>query len=116
MARLDRLVTDISNASRLDAELVRERMQKFDLGQLVTTLATMTEMRAAERDVRVATRLPNDPLLARGPARRDRHPAAPPCSTSQDSRAFCACSRFSASCQTSEADPSMTSAVTSWPR
>ncbi|HUF55129.1 MAG TPA: ATP-binding protein [Thermohalobaculum sp.] len=64
--RLDRLVTDISNASRLDAELVRERMQKFDLGQLVTTLATMTEMRAAERDVRVATRLPSDPLMARG--------------------------------------------------
>ncbi len=64
--RLDRLVTDISNASRLDAELVRERMQRFDLGQLVTTLATITEMRAGERDVRVATRLPNDPLMARG--------------------------------------------------
>ena len=37
------------------------------------------------------------------------------CSTSHDSSAFCACSRFSASCQTSERGPSMTSASTSWP-
>lgn len=34
--RLDRLVTDISNASRLDAELSREDPRAFDLGRLLT--------------------------------------------------------------------------------
>src|ERR1700709_1735132 len=33
--RLDRLVTDISNASRLDAELSREDPRAFDLGKLL---------------------------------------------------------------------------------
>lgn len=66
VGRLDRLVTDISNASRLDAELVRERMQRFDLGELVTTLAEITEMQGADRGVRVVTRLPVGPLTARG--------------------------------------------------
>lgn len=33
--RLDRLVTDISNASRLDAELSREDLRALDLGRLV---------------------------------------------------------------------------------
>lgn len=33
--RLDRLITDISNASRLDAELSRERPRPIDLGELL---------------------------------------------------------------------------------
>ena len=33
--RLDRLVTDISNASRLDAELSRDAPRPFDLGRLL---------------------------------------------------------------------------------
>ncbi|WP_304165208.1 stimulus-sensing domain-containing protein [Phenylobacterium aquaticum] len=36
--RLDRLVTDISNASRLDAELSREDPRAFDLGRLLTEI------------------------------------------------------------------------------
>lgn len=36
--RLDRLVTDISNASRLDGELVRDRMEPFDLHRLLSGL------------------------------------------------------------------------------
>ena len=36
--RMDRLVTDISNASRLDAELSREAPQTFDLGRLLDEL------------------------------------------------------------------------------
>jgi len=36
--RLDRLVTDISNASRLDSELVRDQMAPFDLHQLLRNL------------------------------------------------------------------------------
>jgi len=64
--RLDRLVTDISNASRLDAELVREQMLAFDLGTLITALAEMIQEQGRERGVRVATNLPPGPLIARG--------------------------------------------------
>ena len=38
VTRLDRLVTDISNASRLDAELSREAPRAFDLGALLREL------------------------------------------------------------------------------
>ena len=64
--RLDRLVTDISNASRLDAELVRERMLAFDLGALVEALAEMIRGQGADRDVKVVTNLPKGPMIARG--------------------------------------------------
>ena len=64
--RMDRLVTDISNASRLDAELVRERMQPFDLRQVITVLASVTETEGAKRAVRVATRLPEGDFTAVG--------------------------------------------------
>ncbi|MBV1901982.1 MAG: sensor histidine kinase [Kordiimonadaceae bacterium] len=37
--RMDRLITDISDASRLDAELTRGRMEKIDLGLMLDTLA-----------------------------------------------------------------------------
>jgi two-component system sensor histidine kinase ChvG len=37
--RIDRLITDISAASRVDAELSRTRLQPVDLGQLVAGLA-----------------------------------------------------------------------------
>jgi len=36
--RLDRLITDISDASRLDAELSRDESEKFDLGLLLRAL------------------------------------------------------------------------------
>lgn len=36
--RLDRLITDISNASRLDAELARDRVDRVDLGALIADL------------------------------------------------------------------------------
>jgi two-component system sensor histidine kinase ChvG len=38
--RLDRLVTDISNASRLDAELAREDLARVDVGRLLTDIAS----------------------------------------------------------------------------
>jgi two-component system sensor histidine kinase ChvG len=37
--RLDRLITDISNASRLDAELSRESPRQIDLGRLLSDIA-----------------------------------------------------------------------------
>ncbi len=64
--RLDRLVTDISNASRLDAELVRERMEHFDLGAQIEALAGITREQGAERGVDVETDLPSGALMAKG--------------------------------------------------
>ncbi|MEO1456105.1 MAG: sensor histidine kinase [Pseudomonadota bacterium] len=64
--RLDRLVTDISNASRLDAELVRERMGSFDLGALIESLTDVTASQGEKMNVRVLTDLPNEPFLASG--------------------------------------------------
>ncbi|MEM6904570.1 MAG: stimulus-sensing domain-containing protein, partial [Pseudomonadota bacterium] len=66
VSRMDRLVTDISNASRIDAELVRERMEPFNLSELVEMLAGITRSHGEERGVVVEVRLPKEPLMARG--------------------------------------------------
>ena len=52
--RLDRLVTDIAEASRVDAELSRTRFEPIDLGQLIENMVIAREMRGVPRDVRVA--------------------------------------------------------------
>ena len=41
VGRMDRLITDISNASRLDAELAREQPRALDLGHLLGELASL---------------------------------------------------------------------------
>lgn len=64
--RLDRLVTDISNASRLDAELVRERMAEFDLAAVVRSVAEMLQPRLESRGVRLDLALPEPGLVVRG--------------------------------------------------
>ena len=64
--RMDRLVTDISNASRLDAELVRERMDAFDLGEMIEMLAGVTRSEGEERRVEVITDLPDGTFFAKG--------------------------------------------------
>jgi len=47
--RLDRLITDISDASRLDAELSREHMERVDIGTLVSGLiAVRSEVGATQ--------------------------------------------------------------------
>ena len=66
VTRMDRLVTDISNASRLDAELVRERMKPFDLGEVIRMLADVTEAQGAKQNVTVETTLPEGRFMARG--------------------------------------------------
>ena len=66
VARMDRLVTDISNASRLDAELVRERMETFDLAELIRMLADVTEAQGADQNVTVVTNLPAGRFAAKG--------------------------------------------------
>ncbi len=44
--RLDRLITDISDASRLDAELFRGERERIDLGRLLAALAQVHETAA----------------------------------------------------------------------
>jgi len=52
--RLDRLISDISNASRLDAELSRAEPEPVDIGLLLTMLAELRQTVAATMDGRVA--------------------------------------------------------------
>ncbi|MDI1295187.1 MAG: HAMP domain-containing sensor histidine kinase, partial [bacterium] len=52
--RLDRLVTDIAEASRVDAELSRTRFEPLDLGLLIERLVVGREARGVPRGIRVA--------------------------------------------------------------
>ena len=54
VARLDRLIVDIAQISRLDAELSRARFESLDLGALIESMLPHWERRAAERQVRIA--------------------------------------------------------------
>jgi len=60
--RLDRLVTDISNASRLDAELAREDMGAVDVAALLRAVAEVADQRRA----RVRVKIQDAPLTCRG--------------------------------------------------
>ncbi len=51
--RLDRLISDISDASRLDAELARSQARPVDVKQLLETLMTLANETARENDARV---------------------------------------------------------------
>ena len=47
--RMDRLISDISNASRLDAELSRAESEPVDIGRMLRMLTDIHETTAAER-------------------------------------------------------------------
>jgi two-component system sensor histidine kinase ChvG len=51
--RLDRLISDISNASRLDAELARQTAERFDMEKLAETMVSIQKDVAMKRDVNV---------------------------------------------------------------
>ncbi|MEC7490677.1 MAG: stimulus-sensing domain-containing protein [Pseudomonadota bacterium] len=53
--RLDRLISDISDASRLDAELAREQMEVIDLGRLLPALAQAQQIAAEKQDAATDT-------------------------------------------------------------
>lgn len=64
--RLDRLVSDISNASRLDSELVKEEEESFNL---LTTVANITEYLgedAKSKGIEFISDLPNEPIVIQG--------------------------------------------------
>ncbi len=64
--RLDRLVSDISNASRLDSELVKEEEEPFDLLKLLSNLSEYLGADAKTKGVDLISDLPEDPITVHG--------------------------------------------------
>jgi two-component system sensor histidine kinase ChvG len=64
--RMDRLVTDISNASRLDSELVKEQESAVNLTQTLTRLCDHLAAQAEEKGVDFITDFPAEPAVVRG--------------------------------------------------
>ena len=67
--RLDRLISDISDASRLDAELQRQDVTPVDVRRLLTTLTSVANETRLGHDVAVETRFeggPADTFSVRG--------------------------------------------------
>ena len=54
VVRLDRLIVDIAEVSRLDAELSRARFEPVDLGKTIESLLSMWDSRAATQKVKLA--------------------------------------------------------------
>ena len=56
--RIDRLITDIAEVSRLDAELAKARFEPVDFGQMVATLVEVIERQSSLRGVQIACARP----------------------------------------------------------
>ncbi len=52
--RLDRLITEISNASRIDAELSRASFEQVDIGKLIGSIVASRDARDLNKDIRIA--------------------------------------------------------------
>jgi two-component system sensor histidine kinase ChvG len=64
--RLDRLVSDISNASRLDSELVKEEEAEFNLLDMLRNLAQFLGDDAKRQGIEFIADLPDRPILVHG--------------------------------------------------
>ena len=64
--RLDRLVSDISNASRLDSELVKEEEERFDLVNMLRNIADFLGKDATLRGVDFVADLPEGGINVQG--------------------------------------------------
>ena len=64
--RLDRLVSDISNASRLDSELVKEEQEPFDLVKMLRNLSEYLGEQASDKGIDFISDLPPDSIVLRG--------------------------------------------------
>jgi two-component system, OmpR family, sensor histidine kinase ChvG len=64
--RLDRLVSDISNASRLDAELVKEEEETFDMLGMLRNLNQYLGEDARAKGIDYITDLPANPIVVQG--------------------------------------------------
>ncbi|MEM9279347.1 MAG: stimulus-sensing domain-containing protein, partial [Pseudomonadota bacterium] len=65
--RLDRLITDISDASRLDADLVRDQIERVDIaGLLRNVVDASSEMATRKRSVKISLRTDTNKAGRRG--------------------------------------------------
>ncbi len=64
--RLDRLVSDISNASRLDSELVKEDEDVFDLLSMLRNITDYLGNEAREKGIEFITDMPTDTIETHG--------------------------------------------------
>ncbi len=64
--RMDRLVSDISNASRLDAELVKEEEESFDLLKMLDNLNQYLGEDARSKGIDYITDLPGEGIAIQG--------------------------------------------------
>jgi two-component system sensor histidine kinase ChvG len=64
--RLDRLLSDISNASRLDSELVREAQHSFDVCRTLRYLSEHLAEIAMAKGVDFVSDFPRDPIMIHG--------------------------------------------------
>jgi two-component system sensor histidine kinase ChvG len=64
--RLDRLVSDISNASRLDSELVKEDEETFNLIKMIRSLSDHLGEEARQKGIEFITDLPSEPIMIDG--------------------------------------------------
>jgi two-component system sensor histidine kinase ChvG len=64
--RLDRLVSDISNASRLDAELVKETKEVFDLKKMLFNIGQFVSEDARKNGIEFIINLPEHPVPMSG--------------------------------------------------
>ncbi len=64
--RLDRLVSDISNASRLDSELVKEEQAAFDLITMLGNLSQYLGDEAEAKGIEFITDFPDQPVVMTG--------------------------------------------------
>jgi two-component system sensor histidine kinase ChvG len=63
--RLDRLISDISDASRVDAELSRTPTERVDLGPILATLAELNEATRSEGGAHLVVEAPAEGLAVR---------------------------------------------------
>jgi two-component system sensor histidine kinase ChvG len=63
VARLDRLISDISDASRLDAEMSRAEMDRIDVRKMLTAMADVYRYTGDDNAVRFAVQTSDDDFL-----------------------------------------------------
>ncbi len=64
--RLDRLVSDISNASRLDSELVKEEEESFNLLGMLGNIIEFLGKDAEQREIDFIADMPDEPIMVQG--------------------------------------------------
>jgi two-component system sensor histidine kinase ChvG len=64
--RLDRLISDTSNASRLDSELVKEEEETFNLCKTLDNLSQHLAQEAEAKGVEFIAELPHEPIMIQG--------------------------------------------------